>query len=65
VNFATTGNPNEGPLRGLPSWPTFGGPNGPLMLLGESIAPAAVPNRTAFDFYDSFYAQARGRGLAF
>lgn len=62
VNFARHGDPNG---SGLTPWPTFTGADSPVMGLGDSIGPVAVPFRPALDFFDAFYAQKLGRALPF
>ncbi len=70
VNFASSGDPNK-PIATttagtvLPQWPAFALASGQLMLLGEVIAPQAVPNQAALEFFDGIYVQKLGRPLAF
>ncbi|GAC1326457.1 MAG: hypothetical protein NVSMB2_25570 [Chloroflexota bacterium] len=61
LNFATTGDPNTGPFSGLPTWPAFTGPIGPVQYLGEAVTTGSIPNHDALDFFDDLYAQARLR----
>ena len=61
INFASTGDPNEGPHAGLAKWPPLAGPDGPVQYLSETITSGPVPNRAALEFFDQFYASARGR----
>lgn len=65
VNFATTGDPNEGPRSGLPAWPTYDQGAERVIDLGDAIAVGPVPNKSAFDFYDAFYMQRLGRPQPF
>lgn len=58
VNFARTGDPN-GP--GLPTWPAFTSDEGPLLDLGETIAPTQVPGLTGLRTFDTTYDAVRGR----
>jgi para-nitrobenzyl esterase len=53
VNFAATGDPN-GP--GLPVWPRFNENEGnTVMVLGETIAAGAGPDKAGLDIYDKHY----------
>jgi para-nitrobenzyl esterase len=58
TNFAKTGDPN-GP--GLPQWPSFAGPDGPVMRLGPRITPGAAPDLMTLRVLDDVYGQLRGR----
>ena len=62
VNFARSGDPNG---AGLPAWPKFTGPASQTMEIGDTIAPTAVPFRTALDFWDAYYTATLGRPLPF
>lgn len=62
INFARNGDPNGDALA---VWPVFTGAGGQALFVGDSIAPAAAPFRTALDFFDAFYTQALGRALPF
>jgi para-nitrobenzyl esterase len=62
LNFARSGNPNDGNLT---VWPEFTGPNSQALFIGDNIEANAVPFRAALDFYDAFYTQALGRPLPF
>lgn len=63
VNFATSGDPNEGARSGLPTWPTYDQRAGRVMDLGDAIAVAPVPDKSVFDFFDAFYTRQLGRPL--
>ncbi|SNT27433.1 para-nitrobenzyl esterase [Noviherbaspirillum humi] len=66
VNFARRGDPNSTDAGStLPQWPAFTSAASQTMVIGDTIAPGAVPFRAALDFYDSFYATTLGRGLPF
>ena len=58
VNFARTGNPN-GP--GLPVWPAVEGETGPLIDLGDRIAPGSVDGMGALKVFDATYDAVRSR----
>ncbi len=60
VNFIKTGNPNG---AGLPAWPTFAGPTGPLLVLSDKPS-AGTPDRPgALAVFDTIYTQLRGAPL--
>jgi para-nitrobenzyl esterase len=65
VNFATSGDPNEGPRSGLPSWPAYEPAGERVLNLGDSTAPGQVPDKAAFAFFDAVYSQRLGRPLPF
>jgi para-nitrobenzyl esterase len=65
VNFASSGDPNGGPRALAARWPAFESTGERVMYLDESIAPGPVPFRTAFDFFDAFYAHKLGHPLSF
>ncbi|MES2035252.1 MAG: carboxylesterase family protein [Pseudomonadota bacterium] len=58
VNFARAGDPN-GP--GLPAWPAFKGDDGPVLELGETIAPIAQPVLPPLRAFDATYDAVRGK----
>jgi para-nitrobenzyl esterase len=60
VNFVKTGNPNG---AGLPAWPTFAGPTGPLLVLSEKPAVGAPDRPGALAVFDTIYTQLRGAPL--
>ena len=60
VNFVKTGNPNA---RGLPSWPEFKGPNGPVLKLADPIAEAPMPSTEHLSVFDAIYTQVRAAPL--
>jgi para-nitrobenzyl esterase len=65
VNFATSGDPNQGPRGGLPDWPAFAATGEQVMYMSEAVTPGPVPFKSAFDFFDAVYARRLGRQLPF
>jgi para-nitrobenzyl esterase len=56
TNFAKTGDPNG---TGLPRWPEFRTARSQAMVLGDTTAPAPIPNEDRLNRIDRVYAAAR------
>ena len=56
TNFAKTGDPNG---AGLPRWPEFRTARNQVMVLGDTTAPAPIPNEDRLNRIDRVYATAR------
>lgn len=56
VNFVKTGNPNG---AGVPAWPIFAGPTGPILVLTDKPAVGAPDRPDALAVFDAIYAQLR------
>ena len=56
TNFAKTGDPNG---KDLPVWPLFDPGCDSTMIFGEKIAPGAVPDRAALDFWTALDSKVR------
>ncbi len=55
ANFATSGNPNDGPYaKGLPKWPTYSPASDESMIFGDTIAVQPKVNKITLDFFDRF-----------
>jgi para-nitrobenzyl esterase len=63
VNFATTGDPNEGPEVGLPSWPALVQGSEQVLMLDNTVVQAPIPAKSALNFFDAFYMNKLGRPL--
>jgi para-nitrobenzyl esterase len=50
-NFASYGSPNG---SGLPFWPLYNQKEKKVMILGDSVHAASLPNHEALDFFQSF-----------
>ncbi|MFM9865319.1 MAG: carboxylesterase/lipase family protein [Micropepsaceae bacterium] len=60
VNFIKTGNPNG---AGLPAWPAFAGPAGPLLVLTDKPTMGTPDRPAALAVFDTIYSQLRGAPL--
>jgi para-nitrobenzyl esterase len=58
VNFASSGDPNG---KGLPKWPAYQEKTDLALNLGDQIEAAAIPNKGALDFLDSFFTGQRSK----
>lgn len=56
TNFAKTGDPNGG---GLPRWPEFVGAPKKVMILGDEVGPADIPDIERLQRIDRVYSTAR------
>ena len=56
TNFAQRGDPN-GP--GVPAWPQFTGPGGPVMYFHDVASPGPVPSAAALEVLDAYFAWRR------
>lgn len=56
VNFAMTGDPNG---KGLPLWPAFDNDSPKLIILGDKVEAAELPNRKQLEFLDRINTQGR------
>jgi para-nitrobenzyl esterase len=61
VNFVKTGNPKG--HAGLPAWPTFAGPAGPLLVLKDQPTAGTPDRPNALAVFDAVYSQLRGAPL--
>jgi para-nitrobenzyl esterase len=60
VNFVKTGTPNG---SGLPTWPGFAGPAGPVLVLSDKAAAGTPDRPNALAVFDGVYTQLRGAPL--
>ena len=60
VNFVKTGNPNG---AGVPAWPKFEGPTGPLLVLSDKPTVGAPDRPGALGVFDAIYTQLRAAPL--